>query len=48
MGASFNAGAGAWEQLSVAFTATKTVHIVRLINFTKNDGDTRAYFDDLK
>jgi len=47
MGESFNIGAGAWEQLSVTFTALKKVYIVRLINFTLSDGDTRAYFDDL-
>lgn len=48
MGEDFNSGSlGAWEQLSVTFTAEKKVYTVRLINATLQDGDTRAYFDDL-
>jgi hypothetical protein len=46
-GEDLNAGAGAWEQLSVTFTALKKVYVVRLFNGTVQDGDTRAYFDDL-
>jgi hypothetical protein len=46
MGETFNIGAGAWEQLSVTFTANKKVYIVRLINFD-GDGEVRTYFDDL-
>lgn len=48
IGEGFNAGAGAWEQLSVTFTAAKKVYVVRLINCTISNGDTRAYFDDLE
>ena len=47
MGEDVNTGVGAWEQLSVPFTALKKVYTVRLANFTLQDGDTRAYFDDL-
>lgn len=46
-GEDLNAGAGAWEQLSVTFVALKKVYIVRLFNGTIQNGDTRAYFDDL-
>ncbi|MBE3109699.1 MAG: hypothetical protein IMZ46_04150 [Acidobacteria bacterium] len=46
-GEDWNSGAGAWEQLSITFTALKKVYTVRLINATIQDGDTRAYFDDL-
>ena len=41
-------GTGAWEQLSVTFTALKAVYKVRLINRVRPSGDTRAYFDGLE
>ena len=37
-----------WEQLSVTFTAQKKVYRIRMINRVKAQGDTRAYFDDLR
>jgi len=43
----FNAGVGAFEQLSVTFLAVKKVYTVRLSHFACPDGDSRAYFDDL-
>jgi len=49
MGRDKNAGSGAWEQLSVEFTATKKCYQVIIGNFTPAyvPGDLRAgYFDD--
>lgn len=40
-------GTGAWEQLSITFTAAKKVYRIRMINRVKGPGDARAYFDDL-
>jgi hypothetical protein len=49
MGEAFNTGSGAWEQLSVTFTALKKIYKVRLCNFNDklNDVDKKCYFDDL-
>lgn len=47
VGIDLNTGTGAWEQLSVSFTAEKKVYTVRLANYAIPDGDSRAYFDDL-
>jgi len=41
-----SSASGAWEQLSVNFTAEKKVYIVRLLNKSKH-GDHAVYFDDL-
>ena len=49
MGRDKNASSGAWEQLSIAFTATKKCYQILLGNFTPAyvPGDLRAgYFDD--
>ncbi len=50
MGRDENASSGEWEQLSIAFTATKKCYWIILGNYTPAyvPGDLRAgYFDDL-
>ena len=44
----YASGSGSWEQVSVSFTASKKLYIVRLVNHTPADGDKRAYFDNLE
>jgi len=45
---SYASGSGSWEQVSVSFTASKKLYIIRLVNNTKAAGDKRAYFDKLE